>query len=80
MTQVNTEYENLGPIVKELRELNVGNFFQFPGEGTVYRVLSDVEGGYLCLSLDDLQAFVQPEESVVEPREVNKIDVKVELL
>lgn len=80
MTQVNTEYENLGPLIKELRELPMDSFFQFPEEGTVYRVIYQVPDGYLCTSLDDLQSFVQPGATIVEPREVNKIDIKVELL
>lgn len=80
MTQVNTTYENLGPIVKELRQMNTDEFFQFPEEGSLHLIVRKLPDGILCISLDDLQTFVQDGASLVEPREVNKIDIKVELL
>jgi hypothetical protein len=79
MTQINTEYKNLGPIVKELNQIGTCNFFQFPDEGCVYMVVAQVPDGYICISLDDLQPFTQPGETIVEPCEVNKIDIQVEL-
>ena len=77
---VTTTYKNLGPEVKELRELPIDSFFQFPDEGTVYRVLGKHENECICLNLDDLQSFTQPGTTIVEPREVNAIRVEVELL
>lgn len=77
---VTTTYKNLGPEVKELRELPIDSFFQFPEEGTVYRVLGKHENERICLNLDDLQSFTQPGTTIVEPREVNAIRVEVELL
>lgn len=79
MTTVNTTYSNIGPEIKYLSDLNMGEFFQYPEEGTVYRVLTMVKDGYLCLSLDDLQSFTQPGGTIVEPREVDSIEIKVEL-
>lgn len=80
MTQVNTEYKNLGPFVKELKELNTDEFFQFPEEGAVHMIVRKLPEGTLCISLDDLQTFIQPGTTLVEPREINKIDIQVELL
>lgn len=77
---VTTTYENMGPVIKELRELNTDEFFQFPDEGAVHLVVRKLPEGILCISMDDLQSFVQPPETVVEPREVNQIEIKVELL
>ena len=80
MTTVTTTYENIGPIIKDISELKMGEFFQFPDDGAVYRLLDKVQDGYLCISLDDLQSFTQAGKVVVEPREVNSIEIKVELL
>lgn len=77
---VTTTYENLGPVIKELRELNTDEFFQFPGEGAVHLIVRKLPEGILCISLDDLQSFIQDSATVVEPREVNQIEIKVELL
>lgn len=80
MTKINTTYENLGPIVKELRHMNTNEFFQFPEEGTIYRLLGRRGSECTYLSMDDLTAAVCSDSTVVEPREINCIDVKVELL
>ena len=80
MTQVNTEYTNLGPVVKELRLMRVNEFFQIPDEGSVYRVIHKGTEDAMCLDLDDLTVSVFKQSTVVEPREVNLITVKVELL
>lgn len=77
---ITTTYKTLGPEIKELRELPIDSFFQFPDEGTVYRVIGKHENSRVCLSLDDLQSFTQPGTTIVEPREVNAIRVEVELL
>lgn len=77
---VTTTYENMGPVIKELRELNTDEFFQFPEEGAVHLIVRKLPEGILCISMDDLQSFVQAPETVVEPREVNQIEIKVELL
>ena len=77
MTQINTTYENLGPIVKELRHLNTNAFFQFPDDGTVYRLIGRRGSEITYLNLDDLTAAVCSDTTVVEPREVDCIEVKV---
>jgi hypothetical protein len=79
MTQINTSYENLGPIVKELRNMNTNAFFQFPEDGTVYRLIGRRGSECTYLSLDDLTAAVCSDTTVVEPREVDCIEVKVVL-
>lgn len=79
MTQINTSYENLGPIVKELRNMNTNAFFQFPEDGTVYRLIGRRGSECIYLSLDDLTAAVCSDTTVVEPREVDCIEVKVVL-
>ena len=80
MTQVNTDYINLGPEVKALTALKVNEFFQFPEDGCVYRVIHKGTEDALCLDLTDLRASIFKLDMDVEPREVNKIDIKVELL
>lgn len=77
---VTTNYKNLGPEIKELREVPIDSFFQFPDEGTVYRILGSRDNNVQCLNLDDLQTFWQPCTTIVEPREVNSITIEVELL
>lgn len=77
---VTTNYKNLGPEIKELREVPIDSFFQFPDEGTVHRVVGSRDNECLCLSLDDLLTFWQPNTTIVEPREVNAIKIEVELL
>lgn len=79
MTQINTSYENLGPIVKELRNMNTNAFFQFPDDGTVYRLIGRRGSEITYLNLDDLTAAVCSDTTVVEPREVDCIEVKVML-
>lgn len=79
MTVVNTEYENLGPVVKELRLMLNNEFFQVPDEPSVYRMLVKRPDDALCLDLDDLTVSVFKLSTVVEPREVEQIDIKVEL-
>lgn len=79
MTQINTSYENLGPIVKELRNMNTNEFFQFPDDGTVYRLIGRRGNEITYLNLDDLTAAVCSDTTVVEPREVDCIEVKVAL-
>ncbi|EDL3592095.1 hypothetical protein CRX22_10690 [Salmonella enterica subsp. enterica serovar Newport] len=80
MTQINTTYENLGPIVKELRHLNTNAFFQLPDDGTVYRLLGRRGSECTYLNLDDLTAAVLVDTTVVEPVEIDRIEVKVEVL
>lgn len=79
MTQINTSYENLGPIVKELRNMDTNAFFQFPDDGTVYRLIGRRGSEITYLNLDDLTAAVCSDTTVVEPREVDCIEVKVML-
>lgn len=79
MTQVNTSYENLGPIVKELRNMNTNAFFQFPEDGTIYRLIGRRGSECTYLNLDDLTAAVCSDATVVEPREVDCIEVRVVL-
>lgn len=79
MTQVNTDYKKVGPLVKKLQELKINDFFLFPGEKSVYRILHEFTDGYLCVSLDDLQSFFQPGETLVEPWKIIKVDIQVEL-
>lgn len=80
MTQVNTTYENLGPIVKAIGLMQYNEFFQLPEEGAVYRLVSRTGDTCNAICLDDLTLVTFPDNTVVEPREVNKVDVKVELL
>ena len=80
MTNVTTNYKNLGPVIKNLDEMNTDEFFSFPEEGAVNLIVRKLPEGVLCISLDDLQSFVQPRETVVEPREINSIAIEVEVL
>lgn len=80
MTHINTTYENLGPIVKELRHLSNNSFFQLPDDGTVYRLLGRRGSECTYLNLDDLTAGVLVDTTMVEPIEIEQIEVKVEVL
>lgn len=67
-----------------LEDVGTGDFFRIPGEATVYKVMImpspiDKETA-LILNLDDLQLESLELVQQIEPVEINRIDMKVEIL
>lgn len=80
MTKVTTNYKNLDPVIRDLGEMNTDEFFSFPEEGAVHLIVRKLPEGILCISLDDLQSFIESAMTVVTPRDINSISIEVDIL
>lgn len=79
MTTITTSYQR--PLTRDLPLSGIGihEFFQLPGDGTVYRLMELRRGSdAVVLNLDDLTLETLPRSTSVERIELNAILLHVE--
>lgn len=79
MTEINVHYNRPEVVRTLLSELSAYDFFQLPGEATVYRLMTkDRNGVYTVMHMDDLKLYGQGKSTDVELVDITNIHVRMD--